>query len=122
MHLGLERQSSTELVSAGVRRATRELDRVEGKTKGGLDTGAESLGVAKGQDTRVVNLGFDEGSVVEVGLRTNLQVHVARCLRVVRSTGAGLNVLVHTVVVRGAVRREVAESCLLYTSPSPRDD
>lgn len=97
-------------MSASVSRATRELDRVEGKTKGSLDTRAESLGVAKGKDTRVVNLGLDKGSIVKVRLRTNLEVNVARSLRVVRGASAGLNVLVHAVVVRSTVRGEVAES------------
>ena len=77
-------------MSAGIGRARGELERVERETKRGLDARAEGLRVAERKDTRVVDLGLDKGSVVEVGLGADLEVDVARGLRVVRGAGAGL--------------------------------
>lgn len=88
-----------------------ELGGVEGKTERGLDTRAESLGVAEDKNTRVVDLGLDEGGVVKVSLGTDLERDGADGrLGVVDSLGAGLNVLGDLVVVRGGEGGEVAEA------------
>lgn len=108
-YLSLERERSTKLVSTGICRAGRQFDRVKSKTERSLNARTKRLRIAKGQNTRVVDLGLDEGSVVEVRLRADLKVHVARGLRVIRGTSTSLNVLVHSVVVRSAVRGEVAQ-------------
>ena len=42
---------------------------VEGETKGGTDTRAESLGVAEAEDTSVVDLGLDESGRVKVSAK-----------------------------------------------------
>lgn len=97
----------------GVGRSLRvaELGGVERKTERGLDAGAQRLGVAEAEDTRVVDLGLDEGGVVEVGLGADLEVDVrVGALGVVRGTGTGLGVGVDTVVVAGRVGRQVAEA------------
>ena len=106
----LKGERGTNLVGARISSARRDLKGVERETKGGLDARTQGLGVAEGQDTGVVDLGLDERSVVKVGLGTDLEVHVAGSLRVVGGAGAGLNVGIHAVVVRGAVGRQVAES------------
>ncbi|KAI3482094.1 hypothetical protein L1887_55225 [Cichorium endivia] len=93
-HLGLEGDRGTQLVGVGRSLRVAELGGVERKTERGLDAGAERLGVAEAEDTRVVDLGLHEGG---------------RC-RVVRGTGTGLGVGVDTVVVAGRVGRQVAEA------------
>lgn len=42
---------------------------VEGETERGLDSGSEGLGVAEGEETKVVDLGLDERRGVEVAER-----------------------------------------------------
>lgn len=96
-------------VGSGLRVA--ELDSVEGKAERCLDTGSQSLGVAKAEDTGVVDLGLHKGSVVKVGLGTNLKVDVrVGALGVVGGTSTGLGVSIDAVVVAGRVGREVAET------------
>jgi hypothetical protein len=56
--------SSSEAQSQQKKLTVVETGSVEGKTEAGLDTGAESLGVAEAEDTGVVDLGLDKGSVV----------------------------------------------------------
>lgn len=88
-----------------------ELGGVEGKAKGGLDAGAEGLGVAEDEDTGVVDLGLDKGGVVKVSLGADLERDTAGGrLGVVDGLGAGLDVLRDLVVVRGREGREVAET------------
>lgn len=88
-----------------------ELGGVEGKTESGLDTGAESLGVAEDENTSVVDLGLDESGVVKVSLGADLEGDTAGSgLGVVDSLGTGLNVLGDLVVVRGGEGGEVAET------------
>lgn len=96
-----------------------ELGGVEGEAERGLDTGAESLGVAEDKDTGVVDLGLDKGSVVEVRLGADLEGDgLGGRLCVVDGLGTGLDVLGDLVVVRGREGREVAERveshCVLW--------
>lgn len=108
--LRVEGEGGTDLVGGVAGGGVVELGGVEGKAERGLDTGAESLGVAEDKDTSVVDLGLDEGGVVEVSLGADLDGDVAGGgLGVVDSAGASLNVLRDTVVVRGREGREVLE-------------
>lgn len=115
-----------------------QLDRVERQTQAGLDTRAQSLRVAEAQDTGVVDLGLDEGGVVEVAvmrgsrckqgglyecssssdnsrLGSDLEVDVAgNGLGVVRGASGRLDVWVDAVVVAGAVGAQVAQAVQRY--------
>jgi hypothetical protein len=85
--------------------------RVEGQTEGGLYARAEGLSVTEGNDTRVVDLGLDEGRRVEVCLGANFQCNTSvGGLGVVYSLGAGLDVATDTVVVRRGEGIEVVET------------
>jgi hypothetical protein len=53
-----------------------ELGGVNGDSNRGLDSRAESLGVAEADESDRVNLGLDEGSVVKVSLGSNLEADV----------------------------------------------
>lgn len=67
-----------------------------------LDTRAESLGVSKGEDTAVVDLGLDERRGVKVCLRADLEDDlVVRGL--VGRLCAGLDVAGYAVVIRRGV-------------------
>lgn len=67
-----------------------------------LDTRAESLGVAKGEDTAVVDLGLDERRRVKVSFRADLEDDlVVRSL--VGRLRTSLDVAGYSVVVRGGV-------------------
>ena len=86
----------------------RESLGVEGETERGLDSGSEGLGVAEGEETKVVDLGLDERRGVQVGLDSDLEVD-ARGLGVVDRLGSSLGLGVDSVVVRGREEREVSE-------------
>lgn len=110
--LSLKGETGADLVGDGRGLGGRELGSVEGKTERGLDAWSESLGVAEAQDTEVVDLGLDKGGVVEVGLGADLEVDLAvsGVLGVISGSGTGLDVSVDSVVVRGGVGGEVAET------------
>lgn len=61
----LEDEGRADLVRRSVVGSV-ELRGVKGKTEGGLDARAESLSVAEGEDTGVVDLCLDECSLVKV--------------------------------------------------------
>jgi len=109
--LRVEGERGADLVGGGAGSRVVELGGVKGETEGGLDAGAEGLGVAEDKDTSVVDLGLDKGGVVKVSLGTDLERDTAGGrLGVVDGLGAGLDVLRDLVVVRGREGREVAET------------
>ncbi len=48
--------------------------RVEGETEASLDSWSDGLGVAEAKDTRVVDLGLDEGSVVLIVISAHIHL------------------------------------------------
>lgn len=128
----LKHERSSNLVRRETRSASSvnlvELLGVECDTERGLDACTERLRVAENEEARVVDLGLDErgvlsrvrdgtqededgGTHVEVSLSSDLEadVRVGR-LGVPDGLGAGLDVLVHLVVVRGGEDGEVGEA------------
>ena len=111
LHLRVEGERSTDLVGGLAGGGVVDSSGVEGKTEGSLDARSESLGVAEAEDTRVVDLGLDEGGVVKVSLGSDLDGDtVEGRLGVVDGLGTGLDVLGHLVVVAGAEGGEVAQT------------
>lgn len=111
--LGLEDERGADLVSDGRVLGASELGSVEGKTQGSLDTWSESLGVAEAEDTDIVDLGLDEGGVVEVSLGSDLEVDLGAVvgrLGVVGGSCSSLDVSVDSVVVGSRVGRQVAQA------------
>jgi hypothetical protein len=84
---------------------------VESETERRLDTRSESLGVAEGNNTRVVDLGLDEGRGVEVGLGADFERDTAvGVLGVVDGAGTSLNVTAYAMVVAGREGVKVVET------------
>jgi len=84
---------------------------VKSKTKRDLDTGAEGLCVAEGNDTRVVDLGLDERGLVKVSFGTKFKGNTAMCaFVVVNSFSTSLNISTDTVVVAGGEGVQAVET------------
>lgn len=85
----LERQAGTDFVGVEatallIITGTIDLLGVKGEAKAHLHTRSQGLGIAQPEDTSVVDLGLDEGSVVKIGTSADFQRDVlARGLRVV---------------------------------------
>ena len=79
--LRLESQTSSDPMSRTTRRLlrrarrsiARDLLRIQSQPERHFDAGTEGLGVAESEDTGVVDAGFDEGGVVEVGSGTDFE-------------------------------------------------
>ena len=109
--LRLESESSADLVSGWASGGVVETLGVEGETEGGLNAWTEGLSVAEGEDTSVVDLGLDEGGVVEVRLCADLEVDVGWArLCVVDSLSASLDVAGDSVVVGRSEDVQVVET------------
>lgn len=99
--LSFEDEGRADLVRVRVMRAI-QLRSLNLDTERCLDTRAESLGVSKGEDTAVVDLGLDERRRVKVSFRADLEDDlVVRSL--VGRLRTSLDVAGYSVVVRGGV-------------------
>lgn len=84
---------------------------VKSKTKGGLDTGTEGLRVSESQNTSVVDLGFDEGGRVKIGLGADFQRNArSGGLCVIDRLSSGFDIGADSVVVAGSKGVEVVET------------
>jgi len=109
--LRFEGEAGTNLVSRPGRSHIVQLLGIDSETKRSLDTRAKSLGVPKSEDTGVVNLGFDKGSRVQVGLGTNLEVNTGSgSLRIIDGLGTSFDIRAHTVIVTGSESGPIAQT------------
>lgn len=109
--LGLEDETSTDLVGDGGVFCRGELGGVEREAEGGLDARSECLGVAETEETEIVDFCLDKGCVVKVGLCANFEVNISIYrLGVVGCSCARLDVSIYTVVVGRRVGGKISES------------
>lgn len=83
---------------------------INGSTEVKLDTGTKRLSITETNNTRVRDLGLNEGRGVQLELGTNFEGNSVGTLGVPRSLTGGLEVAVDTVVVRSSIVAQVVGS------------